>query len=80
MDWKKEFHIHVDTSSITLDIVLAQSREGKLDHPTRRKFSTAEKNYKMIERGGLEMLYALQKFRNYFLGCHFNMYKNHYAL
>ena len=32
-DWNKEFHVHVDTSSITLGVVLAQPGEGDLDHP-----------------------------------------------
>ena len=73
-DWKKEFHVHVDASSIALGIVLMQPREGALDHPisfARRKLSTAEKNYTMTEREGLAMVYALQKFRNYLLGGHF---------
>jgi hypothetical protein len=32
-DWKKEFHLHIDLSSIALGIFLAQSRDGDLDHP-----------------------------------------------
>jgi hypothetical protein len=31
--WKKEFHVHVDASSIALSIVLAQLGEGELHHP-----------------------------------------------
>ena len=31
-DWSKEFHVHVDASSITLGIILAQSGEGNIDH------------------------------------------------
>ena len=27
------FHVHVDASSITLGIILAQPREGGIDHP-----------------------------------------------
>ena len=47
-DWKKEFHVHVDASSVVLGIVLTQPGEGVLDYPiafTSRKLSTAEKNY-----------------------------------
>ena len=43
-DWNKEFHVHVDASSIALGIVLAQSGEGNIDHPisfASRKLSTA---------------------------------------
>ena len=31
--WKMEFHVHVDVSSVMLDIVLKQPGEGVLDHP-----------------------------------------------
>jgi hypothetical protein len=71
LDWKKEFHVHVDASSIVLDAVLAHIGEGKLDHPiafASRKLSTAENNYTRTEREGLEMVYALHKFRHYFWG------------
>ena len=64
-DWNKEFHVHVDASSISLCIVLALSGEGNIDHPisfASRKLSTAEKNYTTTEREGLAMVYALQKF------------------
>ena len=56
--------MHVDASSVALDIVLTQPGEGALDHPiafASRKLSTAEKNYTMTEREGLAMFYALQK-------------------
>ena len=46
-DWNKEFHVHVDASSIALGIVLVQLGEGHIDHPisfASRKLSTAEKN------------------------------------
>ena len=41
--WKKEFHVHVDVSSVALGMVLMQQREGSIDHPisfSRRKLST----------------------------------------
>ena len=44
-DWNKEFHMHVDTSSIILGVVLEQPGEGDLDHPiayANRKLSFAE--------------------------------------
>ena len=64
-DWSKEFHVHVDASSIVLGIVLAQLGEGNIDHPiafASRKLSTTENNYTTKEREGLAMVYALQKF------------------
>ena len=30
-DWKKDFHFHVDTSSVTLSIVMTQTSEGVID-------------------------------------------------
>jgi hypothetical protein len=83
LDWDKEFHVHVDASSIALGAVLSQPREGDIDHPivfASRKFSIVEKNYTTTEREGLAMIYVLQKFRHYLLGSHFNMYTNHSAL
>ena len=32
-NWKKEFHVHVDVSSIALHIVLAQPDNGSINHP-----------------------------------------------
>jgi hypothetical protein len=47
-EWKKEFHVHVDASSIYLGTILYDPGEGELYHPivfARRKFSIAKKNY-----------------------------------
>ena len=66
-----------------LGVILAQPGEGDLDHLisfASRKLSFSQKNYMTIEREGLAMVYALQKFRNYLLGGHFKMFTNHSAL
>ena len=78
-DWKLPFHVHVDASSIVLGVILAKPGE-ELDHPiafASRKLSLAECNFTTIEREGLAMVYALQKFRNYLLGAHFKMFIDH---
>jgi hypothetical protein len=83
LDWSKEFHVHVDTSSIALGAVLSQLGAGDIDHPlafATRKLSTTEINYTTTEREGLAMVYALQKFRHYLLGGHFKMFTDHSAL
>jgi len=83
LDWKKEFHVHVDASCIVLGVILTEASEGELDHPVAfasRKLSKAEKNYLMTKREGLAMVYSLQKFRHYLLGEHFTMYTNNSAL
>lgn len=82
-DWKKEFHVHVDASCITLGVVLTKDNGGELDHPiafTSRRLSKAKKKYSTTERKGLAMVYTLQKFRHYLLGGHFKMYMDHSAL
>ena len=81
--WDVEFHVHVDASCIALGAVLTQEGREGLDHPiafTNRRLSKEEKNYSTIERKGLAMVYALQKFRHYLLGGHFKMYTDHSTL
>jgi hypothetical protein len=81
--WSKEFHVHVDASSIALGEVLAQPGEGDIDDPLNfasRKLSRAEVNYTTTEREGLAMVYALRKFCHYLLGGHFKMFTDHSAL
>jgi hypothetical protein len=81
--WSKEFHVHVDASSIALGVVLAQPREGDIDHPlsfSSRKLPTIEVNYTTKQREGLAMVYALQKFHHYLLGGHFKMFTDHSTL
>jgi hypothetical protein len=82
-DWSKEFHVHVNASSIALGAVLAQPGAGDIDHLlafASRKLSTAEINYTTTERESLAMVYVLQKFRHYLLGGHFKMFIDHSAL
>lgn len=65
LDWKKEFHVHVDASCIALGAVLTQPGEGDIGHPiafVSRKLSKAKKNYSTTEHKGLVMVYMLQKF------------------
>jgi hypothetical protein len=73
----------VDASSISLIVVLAQLGEGYIDHAiyfASIKLSESKKNYNNIEREGLAMVYALQKFIHYFLGQHFKMFTDHSSL
>jgi hypothetical protein len=81
--WSKEFHMHVDASSIALGGVLAQLGVGDIDHLlafVSRKLSIAEINYTTTEREGLAMVYALEKFFHYLLGGHFKMFTDHSVL
>jgi hypothetical protein len=83
LDWDKTFHVHVDASTITIRAILAHPGAGELDHPitfSSRKLSESEHNYNTIEREGLAMVYALQKFRHYLLGKNFKMFTDHSSL
>jgi hypothetical protein len=62
LDWNKEFHVHMEASSISLGTVLSQLGEGDIYHPiyfARRKFSIVEKNYITTKWEGLVMVYEL---------------------
>jgi hypothetical protein len=62
LDWSKEFHVHVDASSIALGAVMAQPGEGDIDHPldfASMKLSTTEINYTTTERERLDKVYVL---------------------
>ena len=61
-NWNKEFHVHVDASSVALVVVMAQPGEGDLYHLIAfysRKLSSIEKNYTTTESEGLAMVYVL---------------------
>jgi hypothetical protein len=82
-DWSKEFNVHVDASSIVLGEFLSQPSAGDIDHPiafSSRNIYTSERNYTTTEREVLAMVYALENFRHYFLGGHFNMFIDHSTL
>lgn len=81
--WDIEFHVHVDASCIALGAILMQEGAEAIDHLiafASRRLPKAKKNYSTTEREGLAMVYALEKYRHYLLGGHFNMYTNHSAL
>ena len=61
-EWKKEFHVHVNVSSIMLNMVLPHPGEGSINHLisfSSRKLSTTGKSYTTTGREGLAMVYAL---------------------
>jgi hypothetical protein len=61
-NWKNEFLVHVEASGISLGAILAQPRDGAMDHPIyfeSRMLSQDERNYTTTKREGLAMIYAL---------------------
>ena len=62
LDWSKEFHVHVNASSIALGSILSHQGARYIEHPiafTSRNISTSEINYTTTEREGLAMVYVL---------------------
>lgn len=62
---------------------VSPTKSSNIHHPiafASRKVSDAENNYNTIEREGLAMVYALQKFRRYVLGSRFKFFTDHLAL
>jgi hypothetical protein len=79
LDWRKEFHVHVDAYSIALGAVLTQPGARDIDHLlsfASMNLSTTEINYTTTKREGLSMVYTLQKCFHYLLGGHFNIFTN----
>jgi hypothetical protein len=51
LDWTNIFYVHVDASSITLGVVLVQSREDIIDHQVYflgRNLSESKKKYMIV--------------------------------
>jgi hypothetical protein len=83
LNWKVEFHVDIDTSGIVLGEILVKLVKGNLYHPiyfASMKISQAGKKYMTAEREGLEMVYALLKFRHYLLGGDFKFFPDHLVL
>jgi hypothetical protein len=59
-NWTIESHVPVDASGIVLGAILAQPKEGKLDHLvcfSNKKLSKVERSYTTIEKETLVMVY-----------------------
>jgi hypothetical protein len=83
LDWSNLFHVPVDSSSITLGVVLAKPSEGNIDHLIyffSRKLSDAEKNYTTTRHEGIAMVYSLDKFFPNLLGTPFKLFTGHSML
>ena len=73
-----QFQLHTDASAIGLGAVLEQC--GKVVAYASRTLIQAERNYSVIQRECLAIIYALKQFRHYLLGRHFMLLTDHAPL
>ena len=81
-DWKSQFIIRTDASAEGLGCVVMQSH-GDTKFPVAyasRKLLPREKRYSTIEREGLAIVWAVQKFQCYLYGSEFVLDTDHSLL
>ena len=74
----KDFQLSTDASGTGIGAVLEQ--DGQPIAYASRTLSTAEKNYSVIQRECLAIVYATKQFRHYLLGRHFTLLTDHNPL
>jgi hypothetical protein len=83
LDWKLEFHVHIDASNFALGAMLSQTLDKTTDKPiyyVSRLMNNVKKNCTTTKKKGLAMIYAVKKFRHYLLGNSFIFFMDHRAL
>ena len=73
-----QFQLHTNASAIGLGAVLEQC--GKVVAYASRTLTKAERNYSVIQRECLAIIYALKQFRHYLLGRLFTLLTDHAPL
>ena len=81
-DFSQMFYLETDASNTRVAAVLMQLREGKraLISAASRILSAAEKNYGVVEREALAVVYGIQYFRSYLFGKTFLVITDHQCL
>lgn len=79
-DFTKPFNIHCDASNTGLGVVLCQGSEDAPIAYASRQLRGAELKYSVTEKECLAVVFALEKFRPYVEGYHFNIYTDHSSL
>ncbi len=78
-----EFHVHIDSSLLDVEVMMSQNVTRKSDQPimyASELLNKVKKNYNRTHKEGLTMVFALHKFRHYLLGNKFVLYVDHMAL
>ena len=81
-DYQKEFHLTTDASGTALGATLSQEKDGEL-RPVAfggRSLHDHERNYGATQREMLGVVFAVEYFRHYLEGRHFQLYTDHQAL
>ena len=73
-----EFVLQTDASAVGLGAVLEQ--DGHAIAYASRSLTQAERQYSVIQRECLAIVYALKQFRHYLLGRHFRLFTDHAPL
>ena len=79
----EDFDVYDDASNFAIGVVLSQMNFEGHDRPIyfgSRQVSVVEKNYSLIEREALGMIYSIQKYLHYLLGYEFTFHANHDVL
>jgi hypothetical protein len=83
LDWKSEFHVHIDASNFAFGTMLSQNLNKTVDksiYYANRFMNNEKNNYTTTKKETLAMIYALKKFRHYLLGNNFIFFMDHQAL
>ena len=75
---EEQFILQTDASATSIGAVLEQG--GRVVGYTSRTLSSSEKNYSIIQRECLAVIFSLKQFRHYLLGCKFSLLTNHAPL
>ena len=83
LNWLIKFRVHIDTSGLAIGMILTQLGDNGMEYPivyNTRKLNKAERNYSIIERETLGMVFVLQKYQHYLLANPFIFYTDNQAL
>ena len=82
-DYQKTFHLTTDASGVALGATLSQENKEGVLQPVAfggRSLHEHEKNYGATQREMLGVVFAVEYFRHYLEGKHFELYTDHQAL
>ena len=74
----EQFILQTDASATGIGAILEQG--GRVVAYASRTLSSSEKNYSVIQRECLAIIFALKQFRHYLLGCKFSLLTDHAPL